>query len=99
MPALTLARHIVTQMALLVNINRKSTQAASLHRGQTKQKTTRLGGFFVCIRATKKIFLSYLNKVSNSNGFIQLQEIIRETEFYSRFVVFNKLIQHLLDFA
>ena len=48
---------------------------------------------------TKKIFFAFLNKVSNSDGFIQLQETIRETEFYSRFVVFNKLSQHLLDFA
>ena len=32
------------------------------------KKSTRLGGFFVCKDATKKIFLSFLNKVSNSHG-------------------------------
>ena len=54
---------------------------------------------FFCQEATKKIFFEGCNKVSNSNGFIQLQEIIMGTEFYSKFVVFNKLIQHLLDFT
>ena len=35
---------------------------------QPNRKATRLGGFSVCIKATKKIFFAVCNKDSNSNG-------------------------------
>ena len=66
--------------------------------GENK-KDTLVVSFWFLYRGYEKDILSYINKVSNSNGFIQLQEIIMGTEFYSKFVVFNKLIQHLLDFT
>ena len=43
-------------------------------KGEEK-KTTRLGGFFFCIKVTKKIFFAVYDKDSNSNGKTVLDDV------------------------
>ena len=47
---------------------RLAEQGAKRRRSEKKRNTTQQGGVSFCQDATKKIFLSFLNKVLNSHG-------------------------------